>query len=294
MRLGLGPVFAYEWLVASRRWQMYAIRVGFVGLLLASIIFVWYREVAGRPYVPTHKDLAKIGVTLYYALIGTQLALVLLVAPAYTAGSVCLDKVRGALVHLLVTDLSDAEIILGKLAARLVPVLGLVGCSLPVLALGTLLGGIDPEALFGAYLVMLGVAVGGCALALTFSVWGSKTHEVLLATYLVWAVVILGSRIWSLLSSYLPIGLPPAWLEFADPFWLVFVPYLRPGSVSASHFWTFLATALSISLLLMVIAVLRVRAVTIRQTGLPGPGSGAIPFCTVLGPLAAAPTRCST
>ncbi len=70
--------------------------------------------------------------------------MVMLAAPAATAGAICLDKARGTLLHTLVTDLSDAEIVLGKLAARLVPVLGLVACSLPVLALGLLLGGIDP------------------------------------------------------------------------------------------------------------------------------------------------------
>ena len=36
---------------------------------------------------------------------------------------------------MLVTDLSDPEIVLGKLAARLLPVLGLVACSWPVLAI---------------------------------------------------------------------------------------------------------------------------------------------------------------
>ena len=51
-----------------------------------------------------------------------ELALILLAAPAATAGAVCLDKARGTLDHMLVTDLSNAEIVLGKLAARLVPV----------------------------------------------------------------------------------------------------------------------------------------------------------------------------
>src|SRR5207302_812028 len=83
--------------------------------------------------------------------------------------------------HLLATDLSDAELVLGKLAARLLPVLALAACPVPVLFGATLLGGIDPQAAVGATLVTLGVAVLGCTLALTLSVWGRKTHEVLLA-----------------------------------------------------------------------------------------------------------------
>ena len=76
----------------------------------------------------TIRGLAEVGELFYVAVIGTQLTLVLLAAPAATAGAICLDRARGTLTHLLVTDLSDSEIVLGKLAARLVPVLGLVVC----------------------------------------------------------------------------------------------------------------------------------------------------------------------
>ena len=81
------------------------------------------------------------------AMIGVELALVMLAAPAATAGAICLDRARGTLAHMLMTDLSDAEIVLGKLAARLLPVFALVACSWPVMAISSLLGGIDPIAL---------------------------------------------------------------------------------------------------------------------------------------------------
>ena len=181
--------------------------------------------------------MAALGEKLYYALISTELTLILLAAPAATAGAICLDKGRGTLLHLLVTDLSDPEVVIGKLAARLVPVLGLLGCSVPIMFICTMMGGIDPEALAGAFLVMLGVAVLGCALALTFSVWGSKTLEVLLATYLVWILVLLASPIWSLvrlLSTAAPAD--PLWLQDANPFVLAFAPYSCPGSVTANDY----------------------------------------------------------
>ena len=59
---------------------------------------------------------ARVGESYFLALIGTQLALVMLVAPAFTAAAICLDRARGALAQVLVTDLTDAEIVLGKLA----------------------------------------------------------------------------------------------------------------------------------------------------------------------------------
>ena len=127
------------------------------------------------------------------AVIGTQLTLVLLAAPAATAGAICLDRSRGTLTHLLVTDLTDREIVLGKLAARLAPILVLVAATLPVMELLTLLGGVDPDALLGAFVVTLGVAVLGCCLALVFSIRVRRTHEALLATYAVWGLWLLGT-----------------------------------------------------------------------------------------------------
>ena len=102
----------------------------------------------------------------------------LLAAPAATAGAVCLDKARGTLEHLLATDLSNSEIVLGKPGVRLVPVAGLIVCVLPIMALSGLLGGIDPNALYGSFLTALGSPVQGCSLAFMLSVWGRKTHEV--------------------------------------------------------------------------------------------------------------------
>ena len=78
-------------------------------------------------------------------MVGTQLALVILAAPAATAGAICLDRARGTLSHMLMTDLSAAEIVLGKLGSRLLPVLSMLVCALPILELLTLLGGRGPD-----------------------------------------------------------------------------------------------------------------------------------------------------
>ena len=132
----------------------------------------------------------------FYRLIGVELTLVMLAAPAATAGAICVDRARGTLAHMLATDLSDPEIVLGKLAARLLPVLGLVACSWPVLALSSLLGGIDPQALTLAFAIILAVALLGCSMAMALSVWARKPHEVVLVVYTFWALVLLLWPIW--------------------------------------------------------------------------------------------------
>src|SRR5205814_1089361 len=147
-------------------------------LLLGAMAPVWYAWPGA-----TIARQAQMGKVFYQWTAMILLGLVGLAAPAATAGAICQDKARGSLALLFATELSDAEIVLGKLAARLVPVLGMILCVAPVLAIATLFGGIDPVALIGALLAVLACAIFGCSLALTLSVWGKKTHEVLMATY---------------------------------------------------------------------------------------------------------------
>lgn len=133
---------------------------------------------------------------------GVELGLVMLAAPAATAGAICVDRGRGTLTHMLVTDLSDTEIVVGKLAARLLPVLGLVACTWPVMAISSLLGGIDPVVLSLAFTIVVAVAVLGCSLALFLSVWLKKTHEVVGVVYSFWAFLLLAYPVWWLAATF--------------------------------------------------------------------------------------------
>ena len=216
---GLGPVFAYEWLTASRRWQGYALRSLLVLLLLLGLSGVWLGSHDGAGELSV-QQVAEIGRGFYAVTTLMVLGLVGLAAPAAAAGAICLDKARGNLTLLFSTDLTDAEIVLGKLAARLVPVLGLIACAAPVQALTTLLGGVDPAMPTGAILVCLACAVFGCTLALTLSVWGRKTHEVLLATYAFGILYLLAAPMWAALVPMLP-RWALAWL----PGYLALLPY---------------------------------------------------------------------
>ncbi len=264
--LGPGPVFIYEWIISARRWQTYALRSGFVLGLLVALVLMWVSretDVIARGPAGLHA-LAQFGESLFLAVIGTQLTLVMVAAPAATAGAICLDRSRGTLTHLLVTDLSDREIVLGKLFARLTPVLVLVAATLPFMELLTLLGGVDPGALLGAFIVTVGVAVLGCCLALVFSIWVRKTHEALLATYAVWGVWLLGRPMLNEIdrTSGLSLSVVP-WT--ADPYLLAFAAYWRPGDWNWQLDVVFLVATLGTSAVLVVLAVLTMRRVCMRD-----------------------------
>jgi ABC-type transport system involved in multi-copper enzyme maturation permease subunit len=127
MRFGTGPVFAYERAASARRWQVYAGRSLVVSALLAAMAVIAWNTTTDLTEVDA-RQYARLGAFYFCALIGVELAIVMLVAPAATAGAICTERARGTLQHLLVTDLSDSEIVLDKLCARLLPVLGLVAC----------------------------------------------------------------------------------------------------------------------------------------------------------------------
>ncbi|AMV39622.1 ABC transporter permease [Planctomyces sp. SH-PL62] len=273
---GPGPVFAYEWLRASRRWQLYASRSGFIAVLMFGLFLTW-SSWASRTDGYAISELASFGHALYAVIANFELTLVLLAAPAATAGAVCLDKARGTLLHVMATDLTDAEIVLGKLGSGLLPVVGLVFCVLPVMMLASLLGGIDPRLLLTSFVVTLGTAVLVCTLAFTLSVWGSKTHEVLGTTYLIliaWLALIpllttvflrLVFREWVSPSATAFLESAMAGLVVFNPYALMFPDYNEPIEGHLIRVLIYLAGCLGLSLAMVGATVWRIRPITIRR-----------------------------
>jgi ABC-type transport system involved in multi-copper enzyme maturation permease subunit len=267
--LSLGPVFAFECVTATRRRRMYLGRALFVSVLMVGLSMIWAPLEGAYGHAA---QAARIATLFFAAVVSIQLAVVLLVAPAATAGAVCVDKGRGVLHHAFVTDLTGREIILGKLASRLAALLALMACGLPVLALSGLLGGIDLLAAVGSYLVTLGVGVLGCALALTFSVWARKPHQALLPTY---ALLAAWTGYFPALIGYLRIGPPPTWSEF---FWLValsnpigcaFATELDPARNMLGAQAAFLGVTGLFALGLVLVAARNVRRVALQQASRP-------------------------
>ncbi len=269
-RWGLGPVFAYESLLNARRWQVYAGRSIFVLVMLIGMTIVWFTKDnnTGLPkgvVLPTYKQMAKLGEYFFYALAGIQISLVMLAAPAAAAGSVCMDRARGTLLHVLVTDLSDTEVVLGKLCSRLAPVFGLIVCGVPVACLAALLGGIEFGAIAGCFVVSLSLAVLACTLALAISVWASKTHEVLMAVYMIFGFWLMALPIWGAFASGGTIMAPPDWFLKSNPYVLVLAPYAKPGFAGIADFAAFVVVALAISAAIAMVVIARLRNVVINQ-----------------------------
>ena len=180
----------------------------------------------------------------------------LLAAPAATAGAVCLDKARGTLDHMLATDLSNAEIVLGKLGVRLIPVLGPdrlrpAGRG----AVARCWAGSTRLALVGSFLVAIGCAVVGCSLAMTLSVWARKTHEVVMMTYMLIILWLIFPGLVAIAMHNLGTTRLPSWPRRSsgrssldtNPYYLIFAPYTDPAKVDLTTFLAFLGACLATS-----------------------------------------------
>jgi ABC-type transport system involved in multi-copper enzyme maturation permease subunit len=260
LRTRLSPVFLHEAISGSRRWQGYVLRGLLVLSMLVTLWVAWVATDQAAPQLggPT-RYLSELGRSFYYGVAAIQVMLALLAAPAATAEAVCIDRQRGWLEHMFVTHLSDTEIVLGKLAARLATLIAFVLAGVPVLALAALLGGIIPEAVVILTVVTLSICVLGCSLAMLLSVRATRPHEVLMTVFAFWALWLLALPLWIGLAQSGLVSSAPDWFNKLNPFELVYLPYTRPGSVTVSDVILYVALSAAISLALLVAAMRLVR-----------------------------------
>jgi hypothetical protein len=178
----LGPVYLLDRrLVARARW-VYLARIAVLLAVLAAFALV-NAEVQADPSLGLIRQQAITGAACFNAIISVSLLTAFLIGPTSVAGAICQDRARGAFDLCLASDLSSREILLGKLFARLWPILGTMIAMLPVVSFATLLGGVDPAMLFGSFLVCCAVAICTSTLAAYFAVRTNRAHEALLSTY---------------------------------------------------------------------------------------------------------------
>jgi ABC-type transport system involved in multi-copper enzyme maturation permease subunit len=124
---------------------LYALRAAYGVGLLAVIV------ATGR----TPLDVGSIGgvrfaAGLFQNLLVVQGLAIVLLTPALVAGTVAQEFQKRTLHELLASDLTSAEIVMGKLAARLAGVAMLVMVGLPLVLAAGVLGGIDRSIVLGA------------------------------------------------------------------------------------------------------------------------------------------------
>ena len=184
-----GPVFAYELTRLGRKRGTFVTRfvyVAGIGVLFVYWFFLWSTSVVmktGSGNV-TGPKAAEFADQFFLAYAMAQFGAIFVLAPAFVAGTVAQEKERKTLEFLLATDLSSAEIVFGKAAARLFLVMQFVVAGLGVIVFLQLFGGIDPDLLLASTAASTLAAVGVTALGLYYSVRLRKPRDAILATTL--------------------------------------------------------------------------------------------------------------
>jgi len=191
-----GPVFFHELRTVARRRRSYALRTALGFFLLYLMIQStnrWNayatRTATNREYTPG--ELAQIGMNLFGIVIRLQGAVILLLTPAFVAGTIAEDRQRKVLSYLLASPLTGAEIVLGKLAARLVNLVVLVAVGLPVVSIALFLGGVDPLAVWFCYGTSFSTLYMLAAVSIFVSTFTARPRDAIVRAYLIEVVWLL-------------------------------------------------------------------------------------------------------
>ncbi len=268
VRLDIGPVFWTELRRTSRHRWLYALRSILVGgmlLVLGAVTEVGVR----RLDLGQASEMAKVGEWFFVAITLLQLSMVLLAAPAATAGAFCTEMARGHTCLMLVSGINSAQIVFGTLGARLLHLLGTVACIVPVLCVSSSLGGVPPQALVRLELVTVGTAVLGCAVALAVSIVSRRLHETLMATYALLVGWVMGYGILVMIRTTAAGRLVPAgwtrWFLDVNPYWLALEPIVSPSTFKPAGEWGFLASSTGLAMGIAAVAAWRLKPAALSE-----------------------------
>jgi ABC-type transport system involved in multi-copper enzyme maturation permease subunit len=209
----LGPIFAREILILPRRPGHYVTRTVYLSILWVLGLTIWQATV-GWEQPATLGDLARFGLLQFQVLVYVQLAVVPFVAALAAAGAITQEKDRRTFLLLLLTDLRNYEIVLGKLLGSQLPIALVLFATLPIYCLELFLGGVDGTQVVQALLVLSATALAAGSLGGLVALWREKTFQALAFTVL--SLVLYPCLVQSLaLLPYLTDALPSTagWLS---------------------------------------------------------------------------------
>ncbi len=195
------PLLAQEMRISQRGARPFVVMFVYATVLsvvaAGTIYFMQLNPslVSGGYYAggPTTANLtAEAGRRLFQVLSMTQLAMIVLIVPAYTSGAVTAERERGTFESLAMTPLASGSIIGQKLAAALGQAALLLLVSVPVLGIVFMLGGVSPAEVAVAYALLVTSALMLAGLGLFCSCWLKSTRASTLAAYLITLVFVAG------------------------------------------------------------------------------------------------------
>jgi ABC-type transport system involved in multi-copper enzyme maturation permease subunit len=170
--------------------------------LLFLALFAWAWElVAERTYVQNASlqggaaafASAQVGQEVFGALVLVETLLVVFLAPAFTSGAISLEREKQTLEMLAATPISSLAIVVGKLLSALAYVFLLIAASIPLTAIVFVFGGVAPDDVLRAYIVLIVSALGLGSLGLFISAAMQRTQGATVVTFFMVLFLTLGT-----------------------------------------------------------------------------------------------------
>ena len=279
LRMLPGPVFAFELMATSRRVRFYLVRASYavvLFLILWLIHSAWLAQTQGEL---SSRQVKWFAISAFGGIAVGQLVLALALTPALVAGVIADERQRKTLHYLLASRLTSAEIVLGKLLARLLYLAVLLGVSVPILSLLVLLGGVDPMLIVLLCATTFSTAFFLAALSIWVSTIANRVREAFFVAYGLEALWLFSRLIlrnftvsaWPALDTV--VDVLADWIGASSPFdvarELVFGLAVGTASVSSELevLLKMIALQVGFGLLLATLAAAQLRPIFRRQDG---------------------------
>lgn len=196
MYLFENPVLQRELVTNLRMTRGFVLLFAYVGLLGLLVYTAWPED---QKLDMVQSTKAKPLVNLLFL---GQYFLVSLMTPSFAAGAITGEKERKSYEMLMASPVKPGAIVLGKLAASLVPLLQLMIGSLPIVMLCLPLGGVSPYEVGAAYLAMICSITLFAMLSLWCSSYFVRTSASLVVSYLlILPLAMVGVLIWQAMQQ---------------------------------------------------------------------------------------------
>jgi len=183
-----GPHFYYDLIRLARRGWPTLARVLFLVVLLISLA-VMYRTQGDTVALARPAEFAVRAQNYATVLVAIQGIMVLVLMPVYVASAIAEEKENQTLEALSLTHLTDRELVLGKLGARLMHLGMIVLSSVPLLAFMHLWGNVDLAFLLYHELNAFFLLLSAGSLCISISAHSESVFQAVSRTYPLLAVM---------------------------------------------------------------------------------------------------------
>ncbi|MEN6309631.1 MAG: ABC transporter permease subunit [Anaerohalosphaeraceae bacterium] len=279
-----GPIMDKELRVMARRKRSYLVRFLYLVVMLLVVSVPWAEIMHNSSNTAWRiSQMSQMGITLTVILTWMQFLSAQLLAIVFLSSAISDEIFHKTLGVLMTTPITGFQIVFGKLISRLLSLMTLIGLSLPVLGLISLLGGVPWGYVISSFCITLTAAIFAGTLSLFISIFQKRAYSVMVQTILAMIIWYLGVPVllgwfsnWKFFMDSQMSQKFLIFLSFSNPFvgFALNQSSVMPVGFNVPSFWPWhCGIVLAESILILLLAAKIVRRVALAQiggqTGLP-------------------------